>query len=341
ANVPDEEVASLPPISRFGGAEPFDPVGIDNFFIGAFGGSMFVGATSRDERVVIPIGTLLTGAMMGLPDTYGGARQASIFGRGVGGGTNSINVEISGPDLERVTNAASMIFGNAMARYPGNVSSEPGNFNLTQPEWTLRVNHRGRELGLTTGDLAEAVRGLFDGAFVDDFRLSDENVDMVVLPEGGRLPYKEKLAEVPITTPAGATVPLDSVVDATITPSPQTILRIEELPAVSISIVPPAGQALEAVMTEIETELVEPARRAGLIDSTMFVRLEGTAAKLDEVRASLFGEPGPGVLSAIDRDRKGWRLRVAGRVLGGLLLVACLVMAAIGVVRGARTRRTS
>jgi len=96
-------VARLPPIHRPEAPnQPFDPVPVENFFIGAFGGGMFVGATSQDPEVVIPIATLCTNAMMGIPDAFGGARQSSIFGRGVGGG-NTINIEVSGPDLRRVT----------------------------------------------------------------------------------------------------------------------------------------------------------------------------------------------------------------------------------------------
>ena len=61
-----------------------------------------------------------------------------------------------------------------------------GNFNLSQPEWSVRVNQRGRELGLTARDVGTAVRGLFDGAFVDDFRLPDDTVDLMAVPSGGR-----------------------------------------------------------------------------------------------------------------------------------------------------------
>ncbi|MCA9298439.1 MAG: efflux RND transporter permease subunit, partial [Phycisphaerales bacterium] len=54
-----EAVAKLPPIMRFPGPDgqmppPFDPVPIENFFIGSFNGGMFVGATSEWPQVVIP-----------------------------------------------------------------------------------------------------------------------------------------------------------------------------------------------------------------------------------------------------------------------------------------------
>lgn len=268
---------------------PFAPVPVDNFFIGAFGTGMFVGATSQDDQVVIPIGQLVTNAMGSIPDSYGGASQTSLFGRGVGGG-NTIDIEISGPRLERVNAAASFMFGVAGAHYGfGNVRSDPANFSVQEQELRVALNQRGRELGLTTEGLGVAIRALFDGAFVGDYKLNGETVDLRVLPTGGRLDFKEQLADVPIATPAGPIVPVDSVIDFVPSLAPQSIKRIEELESVSIQIRPPEGQAIEEVMAWLGENVIAPAEAQGMIDRTMRVRLDGTAAKLDEVTAALFG----------------------------------------------------
>ncbi|MFG0285708.1 MAG: efflux RND transporter permease subunit [Phycisphaerales bacterium JB039] len=289
-----DHLAPIPSPSAPGGA--YEPVAIENFFIGAFGGSMFVGATSHDDARVLPLEPLLTTAMNSLSsDVFGGARQSSLFGRGVGG-SSSIDSEVSGPNLQRVIKAAEMMYGLAGAKYGFGVgvTASPGNFAISQPETRIAVNDVGRELGLSTGALATAVRGLFDGAYVGDFQLNGEPVDLVLLPLGGRLDYLEQVRSVPVATPAGPVVPIDTVLDITPALAPQEIRRIEELPAITISVSPPPGQPIEAIMDEIRAEIVEPARSAGMLDSTMRVRLEGTAAKLDEVRAALFGGAGDG-----------------------------------------------
>jgi len=284
-------MAALPPIPRHGGTAWFDPVPIDNFFIGAFGDGMFCGGTSQIDDVVIPIGQLISNAMGSIPDSFGGASQASIFGRGVGGG-NTIDIEISGFNLDRVRDAAGMMVGIAFGKYGGfSVSPDPANFNLQQQEVQLRLNTYGRELGITTSDLGIAVRGLVDGALAGEYLLDGESVDLVILPRADRIGYREQLAAIPIATPMGRTIPLDSVVDFSEALAPQAIRRIEELPSVTIRIRPPQGVPLQQVMEEIRSEIIEPARLAGLLDSSMRVRLEGSAAKLDEVRGSLFGTP--------------------------------------------------
>jgi hydrophobic/amphiphilic exporter-1 (mainly G- bacteria), HAE1 family len=336
ANVNDPaSVAALPPIPRMDApGASFAPVPINNFFIGGFNGGMFAGATSQVEDVVIPIGTLLTRAMNGLPDVFGGARQASIFGRGVGGG-NSIDLEISGFDFARVNSAARMIFFSAAQRYTyGNVRPDPANFMLSQPETRLVLNRAGRELGLRTSDLGIAARSLVDGAYAGEFKLDSRTVDLVILP--ARLPegasqYRENLFSIPIATPAGRVVPLGSVVDVVPANAPQQIQRIEEWPSVTIRITPPQGRTLGEVMSEIQAEILAPARASGIVDSGMRTRLEGTAARLTEVKSALFGiAPRPGEMPT-------WRRAI--QVLSMLIAGAGLAVGAWAIVRAVRGKR--
>ncbi len=300
-----ETVNALPPIQRmsFGPStpsNPFDPVPIDNIFVVGFSGAMFAGATSQDPEQVIPVGTLLSNAMNTSPGAMGFASQTSSFGRGIGGG-NTINVEIGGPDLDRVRRAAQFMATQGRPLF-GFIRPDPQNYDLGQPENRIRVNQLGRQLELTPEAVGVAIRALFDGAFVDDFRLGSDTVDMVLLPRGGRLVSRDQLASLPIATPGGRIVPLDSVVDVVESSAPQSILRIEELPAVRLIISPPPGKPVAEVMQDIRDSMISPAEKAGLLDASMRVRLEGTAAKLDDVRAALFGKkPADAAPTALQR----------------------------------------
>ncbi len=327
-----ETYVNLPPIPRTPGSnETFDPVPVDNFFIGAFRGGMFIGATSQDQQVVIPVGSLLTANMNSIPDSFGGARQSSIFGRGVGGG-NSVNIEISGPSITRVTAAAQMMFGLAGAQFGfSNVRPEPTNFNLTQPEMRVQLRDNGRQLGLRTEDIGLAARGLFDGAFAGEYLDQGRNIDILILPPDGRLDYRESLADIPIATPAGPIVPLASVVDVVEGRAPQEIQRIEELPAITLRVTPPSGQAVEDALAIVRRELIAKVEEAGMIDPSMRIRLEGTAASLDEVNRSLFG------VAPVSGDRSRWQWVVNG---AGMLLIGLgLIVGVAATVRSFRARR--
>ncbi len=320
-----ESMKDLDPIQMMPVTPKFDPVPIDNFFIGAFGTGMFVGATSQDDQVVIPIGHLLSSAMGSIPDSYGGAGQSSLFS-GVGG-TAGISIEISGPNLERVNEAANMMFHSAAREFGyRDVTPKPSNFRLEQQEMRVVLNDLGRELGLTTEGLGVAIRGLFDGAFVGDYRDDSETIDLVVLPMGGELENMEQLADIPIATPLGPVVPVASVVDFVPSLGPQVIQRIEELPSVSILVEPPEDMPLQEAMTWIEENVVQAARRAGMIDRTMRVRLEGSAADLKQVQASLLGAAMPGQ----ETDRR------MGMILGGAILGISVLAAGVVFVRNTR-----
>ncbi len=326
-------VSSLPPIERpsHGGPPlpPFDPVPVDNFFIGAFGSGMFVGGTSGWPEVVIPVGQLLTNAIAPLPDTYGGARQSSIFSSGPGGSGNSVDVEVSGPDLDRVIAAAGMMLGLGGRRYGfTEVRPDPGNFNLRQQEYRVRLTERARELGVRNTDVGTVIRAMFDGAFAGEYKLPDRNIDIAVLPEGGRLAFKEQLLEIPVATPAGPVVPLDSIVEVVPALAPQDIKRIEELPAVTLRFTPPQGMPVERMQQELNEYVVGPARAAGLIDRTMRVNMEGTAAKLGQVRDALFGS-----------GDEGKKLDRASPVLYGLCVLVAVAGVGMAVFAGVRAVR--
>ncbi|MCA9292888.1 MAG: efflux RND transporter permease subunit [Phycisphaerales bacterium] len=325
---PDDKakLATLPKIQRqsFGGPppKPFEPVGVENFFVGAFGGNMFGGVTSTDENVVKPLENLLSGAMATSPDVFGFAAQSSLFGRGVGGG-NTIDVEIAGPKLERVNAAANRLY-NIMGQSPdygyGKVRPDPGNFNLPQQEYRANLTARGRELGLTTEAVGASVRALFDGAFAGEYYGLGDTIDIRLLPPGERLASKEQLADIPIATPAGPIVPIASVVELAPGLAPQAVRRVEELSAVTLRVTPPEGLPLETIMRDIESSYIVQLRDAGLIDRTMRIRLEGTAAKLDEVKGALLGKP-----AAPDAQSAGWQ---------GLLRWAGIALVGVGVLVG-------
>ncbi|MEM1424108.1 MAG: efflux RND transporter permease subunit, partial [Planctomycetota bacterium] len=271
----------------------FDPVLSTNFFIGAFDTRMFAGGISQDPARVKPIGALITNAMQGNPDTYGGAGQTSLFGRNFGGGV-AIDVEILGPDLDDVTNAMNALF-NSLGQDPRfgfpSLSGTPANFNLSQLETQLRVTELGRELGLRAADMGTAVRAFFDGAYAGDFQTENEAIDIRLLPRGGRLDQRSSIADIPIATPAGPVVPLSQLVRFEETTAPQEIVRVEELPAIRLAVKLPDGLPVAEGTRTISEEFIAPLREAGLITPGMQVRYEGNAAKLDEVYNALLGDP--------------------------------------------------
>jgi HAE1 family hydrophobic/amphiphilic exporter-1 len=291
-----EAVAALDPIGRMGfGPERAPPA----LRPGPHGQllhrrvrvGMFVGGTSAEREVVIPVGQLLTNAIMPIPDTYGGARQTSIFGTGPRRRQRQQrrHRDLRSRPRPRHRGRGDDVRAGRQKYGFTEVRPDPGNFNLQQQEYQVSLNERARELGVRNEDVGTVIRALFDGAFAGEYKLPDRNIDINVVPEGGRLSFKEKLAEIPVATPAGPVVPLDSIIEIVPALAPQDIKRIEELPAVTLQFTPPQGVPVERMQADLEAFVIQPARDAGLIDRTMRINMEGTAAKLNEVQAALFG----------------------------------------------------
>lgn len=331
-------LATLDPIPRNPWGPPgglvFDPVPIKQYFIGSFGGGMFVGAKSADPTRVIPVGTLTSTAMNSIPDTFGGASQSSVFQSADDSTSNAILVEIAGADLGRVRAAAEAVFNASTPIYGfADVRPTPTNFNLPQQEFRIELTRAARELGMRTSDLSTAVRTLFDGAFVGEFRTDGDAVDIVLLPEGGRLASLAQLPAIPVKTPAGPVVPLDTLVEIIRDRAPGEIRRIERLPGVTIQITPPPDKALEEVMAQIRRDILAPLRDSGAIDPSMRVTLEGTAAQLDEVKAALFGQ------APVERQTAGWQTFL--KVASGAIVLAGLAGLIVGGARAARRKNAS
>ncbi|MCA8968979.1 MAG: efflux RND transporter permease subunit [Planctomycetes bacterium] len=266
---------------------PGEIPGLENFFFVALESTAFLGARSLDENNVAPIASLLTQAAQSIPGIMLFASQRSLFERGVGGGS-TIDLEISGYDLEANKNAALALMGPIAGRL-GFPRPEPSNFALGAPELQIRVDEaRAAELGVTSSELGFVVRTMVDGSKVDEFRDRGVTLDVKLRPNGGPR-GATALEELPIWTPVGRQVALGSVASLSVTTSPTEIRHIEEDRAIRLKVTPPPGMDLATAMDVLDNEIVKPARGSGAIPKSVRTGLSGTADKLVKTREALGG----------------------------------------------------
>ena len=79
---------------------------LDEFFYVVSRGRVFMITTSKDPENVQPVKAILARAMREIPGSYGSASQRSIFGRN-SGGSNSVQVEVVGNDMQQLKDSAS------------------------------------------------------------------------------------------------------------------------------------------------------------------------------------------------------------------------------------------
>jgi HAE1 family hydrophobic/amphiphilic exporter-1 len=286
---------TLPPVPSFnratGTMEMIQVPPLSNFFFVATPDMMFMGGISLDDQNVAPVESLLNNAFRGIPAVIGLARQLPLFRTSTTGSGDAIELEISGGDLDEVTNTASIIVGQLFKRFPvpGSVIPQPFNFNLPGIELLVeRKPVRATDVGVTQADLNTAVQIFGEGAVIGDFLDASDVIDLKITSNTEVTNDASYLRQLPLSTASG-TVPLDSVADIRRAPAPQQINRVNERRAVTVAITVPGEIPLEQAMIDIQGD-IDQLRAAGLVPNTIDTQLAGSAAKLTEVRNSLLGE---------------------------------------------------
>ncbi|MEM1403393.1 MAG: efflux RND transporter permease subunit [Pseudomonadota bacterium] len=207
------------------------------------------------------------------------------------GGSRSINLDISGPDLatiyevaQRAERRAAEVLGNPR------IQSQPSSLSLAQPLIQLRPDwERAASIGLSAENLGFTVAALTDGAYVDEFFLGDDKIDIYLYSASGRDLVLDRLAQAPIYTASGDIVSLGSLVTLEETVDTSSIRRVGGRRTVTLNIIPPRTTALETGVEIVRNEVVEYLRTAGEIPQSVSIAITGAADQLDATRESLVG----------------------------------------------------
>jgi len=205
------------------------------------------------------------------------------------GGTRSINLDISGPSLPTIYEVAGRAERRAREVFDKpRVRSDPSSLTLSQPLVEIRPNwERLAESGMTNADLGFTIAALTDGAFVDEFFLEDDKIDIYLYSQAGNSASLEALEQMPVYTPANAMVPLASLARVVESVDSSDIRRVEGKRTVTLSIIPPDNIALETGVEMVRNELVSYLQESGAIPSNVKVLISGASDQLQATRESL------------------------------------------------------
>ncbi|TDT41462.1 multidrug efflux pump subunit AcrB [Halospina denitrificans] len=227
-------------------------------------------------------------------ETFPGMRAFAAKGSiisGNDGGTRSINLDISGPDLQSVYKAANSAYQRAGEIFDNpRIDSQPSTLTLAQPLVEVRPDYeRAEEVGLDTDAIGFAVAALTEGSYVDDFFLGDDKIDLYVYGEAGKDPQLSRLSEISIHTPAGGTLPLSSLARIEETVDTSTVRRVDGQRTVTLNIIPPPDVPLESGVERVREALLEELRTSGEWPSGVSVSLSGASTQMEATRDALSG----------------------------------------------------
>ncbi len=265
---------------------------IDNFFLVARRGMVFMGARSAEPERASELVPVLRKATQGLPGIISFANQSSLFERSLSSG-RSIDIEITGPDLPTLIGLGRGIMGKVGELYPPGTETSVRpipSLDLGSPEiHVVRNAEKAAQRGLNTADLGYMINALVDGAYAGTYWHEGREIDLVIYGDDSFSRQTQDIAQLPIGTPGGELVRIGDVADVVMSSGPEQINRVDRERAITIAVQPGPEVPLEVAMDRIETEILKPLREDVRYGGLYHFHLAGTADKLKQMRNALSG----------------------------------------------------
>ena len=206
--------------------------------------------------------------------------QASIF-RDPG---KQFDVEISGPDLDRIERTAREIEAQ-LRTIPGvmfvRTEHQPG-----RPEVQVKLDReRCAALGLRVSEVSTVIESLVAGKVVGTFNDGGKEIDLTLRAKPGLVETRNALAAVTFHTPAGRGVRLDTIAAVRTTTGPVEIRHLEKQRAIVLTVNLLRHISLERAINAVETQIFKPMRSR--LPATYTLKLGGSADKLNSTLRAL------------------------------------------------------
>ncbi|MEZ6092386.1 MAG: efflux RND transporter permease subunit [Pirellulaceae bacterium] len=253
---------------------------IKDFFYVARGRSVFLGVRALDPARSGELIPLIQSVGQQLPGTFVIAKQSSLFEAGLTAG-RTIDVEITGPELQQLVALGGQILGRSKGVLPTAQARPVPSLDLSSPELHVVPKLLQSEAtGVDATALGYAINALVDGAYATDYSIGGTKIDLTIKGNDDAVRRSQDLDSLPIVTPSGQLVPLASLADIDFSSGPEQINHRERQRAITIEISPPEDVALEMALQSISDEIVKPIRDSGQLAGGYRLNLSGTADKL-------------------------------------------------------------
>lgn len=237
-----------------------------------------------------PMMDALTDLFESYPGMRGFSHRGSIIASNQGG-TRAVNLDIAGANQEDLYNTAENAMRRAEALFVDpQIESYPSTLSLDQPLVEVRpLWDRLAEIDMNADDFGYTVAALSDGAYVGEFFMRDDKIDMFIFSTAGQNQTLSELADLPIMTPQGSVLPLNALAEIHETVDSDQIGRVDGRRTVTLSIVPPREIALETAVSMVRTQMLPEMQAAGEVAKGVSMSISGAADQLDATRESLSG----------------------------------------------------
>ena len=260
---------------------------IENFFYVARGRQVFMGAVAKEPGRVKELKPVMQGILKKIPGMIAIVSQSSLFRRGLGEG-RSINIQITGPELEILVGLGQRIFFSVMQKFPNGQWRPIPSLDLGNPEVQIITNReRAADVGITNKELGFNVNALVDGVQVSDYMLEGDEIDLVIRGEDRYSSRTHEIENLNINSSSGELFTIGSVAKVIVTNGPEQINHYERQRTIAISVIPSEKMPLETAIDIINKDILAPLKASGELGGSYNVLLTGTADDLTVTRKAL------------------------------------------------------
>lgn len=237
---------------------PQEPV-IENFFIVAMGRQVFMGAIARDPDRVQELIPVMQRPLSGVPGMFGIVSQTSLFSRELGQG-RSVDVEFTGPEVERLVGYGGQSFGALMQALPGSQIRPIPSLDLSSPEVHIIPDRiRAADLDLNADRLGRAVDILLDGRKVSEYEYQGRKIDLTLRGPHDVELRTQDIENLLLAGAGGRAATLGSVAEVRLSAGPEQIHRSERRRSITLRVIPPADVPLAEAIDAIDATVPNPA----------------------------------------------------------------------------------
>ncbi len=245
-------------------------------------------ATSRHQ--VEALKDVITTKIKEIPGVIAFATRGSIFSSNTGG-SRSINLELSGTDLVALFDAGFKAFIKSRQIFENpQVRPQPSSLSLGQPLLEIRPDwERAAELAIDTEDLGYTIWAYSDGAYVDEFFLGDDKIDMFLYSTQGAIERPQDIDKLMLYSAEGGIIPLSSIATVQETVNTEIIRRVDGARTITLGIIPPRDIPLETGVEIVKRELIQAMKETGEISDDIHMKITGASDQLHATRSALAG----------------------------------------------------
>jgi HAE1 family hydrophobic/amphiphilic exporter-1 len=254
--------------------------GIKNlFYIGAERIMLFGAISMHEQRAgeLLPLFGRITNS---IPGIFGVSIQAGIFQTRLGR-ARTIDLDVSGDDLNQVVQVAGAMFGMMKQEMPDAQIRPLPSLELLYPEVKLKpLRDRLKAAGMSARDLGIAIDVLMDGRKIGDFKQEGEKkIDLILKASEENITTPEELYGALVVSPKGRIIPVSSLAEFERTTGITEIRHLERNRTVTLQVTPSLERPLQEAMERIEKGVIEELRNQGMIKGVK-VKQSGAADKL-------------------------------------------------------------